>query len=89
MKMLLPRHPSILPDRAVESRRGRRRITDEKTGTAAHITNLLETSGGMFDRGAAAKTGNCLEKTDAVTGKQLKMTNYWATTAIGKETIVT
>jgi hypothetical protein len=87
LKMLLPRHPSVLPERTVESRRGRIRIADEKTGTAAQITNLLETSGGMIDRGAVVETGDCLEKIDAVAGKQLKMTNYWARTAIGKEKI--
>lgn len=63
---MLPRHPSALPERAVE---GRRRIADEKTGTAALITNLLETSGGMIDRGAVigavAETGDYLEKSDA------------------------
>ena len=66
---MLPRHPSALPERAVESRKGRRRIADEKTGTAALITNLLETSGGMIDRGAVlgavAETGDHLEKSDA------------------------
>jgi hypothetical protein len=80
---MLPRHPSALPERAVENREGRRRIADEKTGTAALITNLLETSGGMSDRGAIAETGDYLEKSDAA-GKQLKMTN-WARTTIGKE----
>jgi hypothetical protein len=82
---MLPRHTSALPERAVESRR--RRIADEKAGTVAQITNRLETSGGMIDRGAVlgavAETGDCLEKSDAV-GKQLKTTN-WVRTAIGKE----
>jgi hypothetical protein len=82
---MLPRHTSALPERAVESRR--RRIADEKAGTVAQITNRLETSGGMIDRGAVlgavAETGDCLEKSDAA-GKQLKTTN-WVRTVIGKE----
>jgi hypothetical protein len=73
----LRRHPSALPERAVESRKGRRRIADEKTGTEAQITNPLETSGGMIDRGvvlgAVAETGECLEKSTAIGKEKIQM----------------